>query len=124
MNHSRPGPRRFQRNWSGARQSDAQSDSPACRRRAEASNGKLQSFPIIGSMLAWLAPLLNPRPVRFAQKPAASFVDDKVRLQTVAVKLEALLDELDDLGFQRIAIDVCMALERVQAKLAESDGRS
>lgn len=42
------------------------------------------------------------------------------RLRNVAFSLEALLDELDELGAQRIAIDVCMALERVKAQLASA----
>jgi len=40
---------------------------------------------------------------------------------SIAHRLEAILGELDDLGLQRIAIDVCMALERMKARIAEGD---
>jgi len=45
----------------------------------------------------------------------------RIRLRSIAHRLEAILAELDDLGLQRIAIDVCMALERVKARIAEGD---
>ena len=45
----------------------------------------------------------------------------EARLQAIAFKLETILDELDEIGAQRIAIDVCMALERVKAQLVADD---
>ncbi|QGN54094.1 hypothetical protein [Novosphingobium sp. Gsoil 351] len=41
------------------------------------------------------------------------------RLHALARKLESILDELDELGAQRVAIDVCMALERIKVQLAD-----
>lgn len=43
------------------------------------------------------------------------------RLQAVAQRLEQILAELDDFGDQRSAIDVCMALNRLQAQIAHCD---
>lgn len=45
----------------------------------------------------------------------------RARLQSIALRLEAILDELDKLGSQRTAIDVCVALERIRAQFADCD---
>jgi hypothetical protein len=71
---------------------------------------------------AWLASLWSSLRKAGAGAPTAGLTDE-VRLRAVAVRLEAILDELDVLGAQRIAIDVCMALERVRARL-NADART
>lgn len=70
-----------------------------------------------GRMRAFVWGLIGMRINRFGATPT----DRKARLHNLAVKLEAILGELDDLGAQRIAIDVCMALERVRLHLAADD---
>ena len=71
-----------------------------------------------------LARVLGLLPVRIAQGGVGSAArppSREARLLAVASKLEAILDELDELGVQRIAIDVCMALERLRENLAADD---
>lgn len=41
------------------------------------------------------------------------------RLENLRFRLESILAELDDLGLQRPAIDVCIALERIKARIAD-----
>ena len=45
----------------------------------------------------------------------------ELHLASIAQRLEVILGELDDLSLQRISIDVCMALDRVRAQLADRD---
>lgn len=56
----------------------------------------------------------TPRPA----PPVAAMATRNDRLRALAARLEAILDELDAVGAQRVAIDVCMALERIKATLA------
>ena len=41
------------------------------------------------------------------------------RLQNLGFRLESILAELDELGLQRSAIDICSALERIKARIAD-----
>ena len=41
------------------------------------------------------------------------------RLQNLGFRLESILAELDELGLQRSAIDVCSALERIKARITD-----
>lgn len=60
---------------------------------------------------------LQPRPPRADAPPASQ----RARLESIALRLEAILGELDDLGSQRTAIDVCVALERIRGQIADRD---
>lgn len=55
---------------------------------------------------------------RRAQLRDAPEISRRTRLITVARHLETVLDELDALGSQRTAIDICMALERIRLQIA------
>lgn len=82
---------------------------------AEQSPDHANSFP--GRLRTFVSRLIGVRIKRFGTTPLGR----EARLHNLSVKLEGILGELDDLGAQRIAIDVCMALERVRAHLAAAD---
>lgn len=70
--------------------------------------------------VAWHAPV-RPRRQSPGAGTTAAPAGRQARLQDLASRLAAILDELDALGLQRTAIDVCMALESVKAQIAGCD---
>ena len=75
----------------------------------------------IRRLLVLFAELLPSRVTHRRQARVGATVMREDRLRTLASKLEAILDELDAVGAQRVAIDVCMALERIRATLAAEE---
>ena len=125
MRHSQDTPSRFPRGWA-----------PVHRLRADGENigtpvGRPAPLPLSAAIsvskkprtgvLCRLRALLAPRIGQGSDRPWAPQPSREARLQSVAFKLECILDELDEIDAQRIAIDVCMALERVRAQLATTD---
>lgn len=76
---------------------------------------------IVVSLVARFRGLLLQLPSQRGSQASAVQPSREARLKAVAFKLEAILDELDEIAAQRIAIDVCMALERVRLALAAGD---
>ena len=60
---------------------------------------------------------LLPKAVRVFPGESGGPGSREARLRDVAGKLGAILAALDDLGMQRAAIDVCMAHERIRARI-------
>ena len=61
---------------------------------------------------------LTRRPA--ANRPAEQAPGSRrAHLRSIASRLETILGELDELGLQRTAIDVCMAVDRIKGHLAD-----
>lgn len=125
MRHSQDTPSRFPRGWARVHRLRAEGENigTPVGRPAPTPLGAAISVskkPRTG-VLSRLRALLAPKIGQGGDRPWAPQPSREARLQIVAFKLESILDELDELGAQRIAIDVCMALERVKAHLAAAD---
>ena len=68
--------------------------------------------------LTWLGLARPHAPSRQAEQTHAA---RRACLRMIAFRLESILGDLDELGSRRTAIDVCMALERIEAHLADCE---
>ena len=64
-------------------------------------------------------PGARPDPARDSDQACLSL--RRARLHAIVGNLEATLEELDELGLERSAIDVCMALDRVKSHIDDCD---
>ena len=124
VHHRNPSHRRFPRSWARVRQLAARQDravaEPGFRKVGQAAAAG--PFALARRLLARVSRLLLAKGAQEGERSATHAPGREARLLAVASKLEAILDELDELGVQRIAIDVCMALERLRERLAADDG--
>ena len=82
------------------------------------ASGKQKHESLLHRVIAYIRPgwLRDDQQLRMAFGRGPSHQD---RLQNLRFRLESILAELDELGLQRSAIDICSALERIKTRIAD-----
>ena len=88
------------------------------RRDTLMTTGKQKRECLLHRVIVYIRPgwLRDDQHLRMALARRPSHQD---RLENLRFRLESILAELDELGLQRSAIDICTALERIKARITD-----